>query len=108
MDRTSSNSISGADQVLKIMLCAATVVGLWVAASVVFALARVDWQVGEMARQYLVSIGLMQDYETMVDFYTHIKGVEYLICLAFLGTFPAYFRFLNRQKGAASSRVGSR
>ncbi|NTV15745.1 MAG: hypothetical protein HGA96_17750 [Desulfobulbaceae bacterium] len=83
---------------LKIILGTGTAIGLWVATAMTFALARADWQVSELARQYLVSIGLIQDFETMVDFYTHIKGVEYIICLAFLGSFPAYFKYLNRSK----------
>lgn len=88
----------GAAVGLKIMVAAASIIGLWVAAAMGFALARADWQIGEVARQYLVSIGLIQDFETLVDFYTHIKGVEYIICLAFLGSFPAYFKYLNRAK----------
>lgn len=97
MNATTSSD-KGTTLALKIMLGAAGAIGLWVAAAMTFALARVDWQVSEMARQYLVSIGLIQDFETMVDFYTHIKGVEYIICLAFLGSFPAYFKYLNRAK----------
>ena len=88
----------GARTVLKGMLIVAALVGVWVTAAMTFAFAKVDWQAGELFRQYLVSIGLIQDYETMVDFYTHIKGVEYIICVAFLGAFPAYFKFLNREK----------
>jgi hypothetical protein len=85
-----------AEKALKIMVGAGAIVGLWVATAVFFALYRLDWQVSELARQYLVSIGLLHDYETLVDFYTHIKGVEYIICLAFLGSFPAFFKYLNR------------
>lgn len=97
MNATTSTG-NGTNLALKIMLGAAGAIGLWVTAAMTFALARLDWQVSEMARQYLVSIGLIQDFETMVDFYTHIKGVEYIICLAFLGSFPAYFKYLNRAK----------
>jgi hypothetical protein len=93
-----TSASKGTANALKIMLGAAGVIGLWVVAAMTFALARADWQVSEMARQYLVSVGLIQDFETLVDFYTHIKGVEYIICLAFLGTFPAYFKYLNRAK----------
>lgn len=93
-----TSSAQGTARALKVMLGAAGALGLWVVAAMTFALARVDWQVGELARQYLVSVGLIQDFETLVDFYTHIKGVEYLICLAFLGSFPAYFKYLNRAK----------
>ncbi len=91
----------GAELTLKIMVSAGAIIGIWAATAFFFALSRLDWQVGELARQYLVSIGLLHDYETLVDFYTHIKGVEYLICLAFLGSFPAFFKFLNRSKAVS-------
>ena len=93
---------AGAQKVVKGMLVAAALIGAWVCAALMFALAKMDWQVGELLRQYLVSVGLIQDFETLVDFYTHIKGIEYLICLAFLGTFPAYFKFLNRERKTVS------
>lgn len=92
----------GAQRAMKGMMIAAGLVGAWVCAAVMFALAKMDWQVGELFRQYLVSVGLIQDFETLVDFYTHIKGVEYLICLAFLGTFPVYFKYLNRERKTVS------
>jgi len=91
-----ATTTKGAELTLKIMVSVAAIVGIWVATAFFFALSRLDWQVGELARQYLVAIGLLHNYETLVDFYTHIKGVEYLICLAFLGTFPAFFKYLNR------------
>ena len=94
---------SGSQRAVKVMLVAAGLVGAWVFTALMFALAKFDWQVGELFRQYLVSVGLIQDFETLVDFYTHIKGIEYLICLAFLGTFPAYFSYLNRERKTASS-----
>lgn len=97
MNATTTSS-RGTAVALKVMLGAAGVIGLWVATAMTFALAKADWQISEMARQYLVSVGLIQDFETLVDFYTHIKGVEYIICLAFLGSFPAYFKYLNRAK----------
>ena len=95
MNSTASSTRS-ADRALKIMVSAGVIVGLWVATAFFFALSRLDWQVGELARQYLVAVGLLHDYETLVDFYTHIKGVEYLICVAFLGSFPIFFKSLNR------------
>jgi hypothetical protein len=98
METSTTSSPKGAALALKIMVSGGALVGLWVVAAFSFALARADWQVGELARQYLVAIGLLQDFETLVDFYTHIKGIEYLICLAFLGSFPAFFKYLNRGK----------
>ena len=32
----------------------------------------------------------------MSDFYTHIKGVEYIIAVMFLGAFPAFYAYLNK------------
>ena len=75
--------------------------GVWALAALTYSMASVNWQVGELARQYLVAIGLLHDYETLVDFYTHIKGVEYIICVAFLGSFPAFFKYVNQVKAPA-------
>ncbi|MEW6594757.1 MAG: hypothetical protein AB1413_07820 [Thermodesulfobacteriota bacterium] len=75
--------------------------GLWAFGAVVFSLAKAGWQPGELLRQYLVAVGAIGEFETLVDFYTHIKGVEYIICLAFLGTFPAFFKYVNRTKAPA-------
>ena len=93
----------GARRIVKGMVVAASLVGAWVVAVLMFALAKMDWQVGELARQYLVSIGVIQNFETLVDFYTHIKGIEYIICLAFLGAFPAFFKYMNQEKRTVSS-----
>lgn len=98
MNYDSAQESRGTRIALRSMIVAASVVGLWVATAMTFALAKVDWQAGELFRQYLVSIGLIQDFETLVDFYTHIKGVEYIICVAFLGAFPAFFKYLNKEK----------
>ena len=75
-----------------------TSAGIWSIAAVLSGLARVDWQVSELLRQYLVAIGVIQEYHTFVDFYTHIKGVEYIVCIIFLGCFPAFYSYLNRSK----------
>lgn len=72
------------------------VVGLWSLSAVVAGLAQVNWQFGELLRQYMTAVGMIQEFHTMVDFYTHIKGVEYLICVAFLIGFPMFFKMLNR------------
>ena len=76
--------------------------GVWAMAAFTFSLASANWQVGELARQYLVAIGVIGEYETLVDFYTHIKGVEYIICVAFLGTFPAFFKYVSKVKTPAA------
>jgi len=69
---------------------------VWASASVLSGLAAVNWQVSELLRQYLVAVGLMQEFHTLSDFYTHIKGVEYLIVVMFLGVFPAFYSYLSK------------
>ena len=70
---------------------------LWASASVLSGLAAVNWQVSELLRQYLVAVGLIQEFHTMSDFYTHIKGVEYILAVVFLGTFPAFYSYLSKR-----------
>jgi hypothetical protein len=69
---------------------------IWSSASVLSGLAQVNWQVSELLRQYLIAVGLMQEFHTLSDFYTHIKGVEYIIAVMFLGAFPAFYSYLNK------------
>ena len=35
---------------------------------------------------------------TLVDFYQYIKGVEYLICIAFFAGFPMFYRYIHGSK----------
>jgi hypothetical protein len=42
------------------------------------------------------SIGEVTEVHTLVDFYQYIKGVEYLICIAFFVGFPIFYRKINR------------
>ena len=44
----------------------------------------------------LDQIGEWHQVYTLVDFYQYIKGVEYLICLAFFISFPMFYRYLNQ------------
>ena len=69
---------------------------LWSSAAVLSGLAQVNWQVSELLRQYLIAVGLMQEFHTLSDFYTHIKGVEYIIAVMFLSAFPAFYSYLNK------------
>lgn len=71
-------------------------IGLWAVGAILFSLVQVNWQVSELLRNYLVAVGAIGEFATLVDFYTHIKGVEYIICAAFLVAFPAFFRYVNR------------
>jgi len=71
-------------------------VGLWALAALSFSLSKVG--LSEVARQYMVAIGLISEQATLVDFYTHIKGVEYLVCVAFFAVFPVFFKYVNTPK----------
>jgi branched-subunit amino acid ABC-type transport system permease component len=82
-----------------------TVISIWSVAALLSGLAQVNWQVSELLRQYLITIGLMQEFHTLSDFYTHIKGVEYIIAVLFLGAFPAFYTYLNRTKGGIAVKT---
>ncbi len=57
-----------------IMLSFGALVCLWVAAAtMVGALHQANWQVSELARQYMLATGMMRPMHTLVDFYSHIK-----------------------------------
>ncbi len=73
-----------------------SLITIWSSAAILSGLAQVNWQVSELLRQYLVAVGLMQEFHTLSDFYTHIKGVEYIIAVLFLGAFPAFYAYLNK------------
>jgi len=80
------------------------IIGIWAITMFVGGLASVDWQVSEMFRQFLVATGNLGEYETMVDYYTHIKGVEYLIAVAFFAVFPVYYKSLKPKEVEAPTR----
>lgn len=46
----------------------------------------------------LQRIGEFKSINTLVDFYQYIKGVEYLICIAFFIGFPMFYKYINREK----------
>ena len=73
-----------------------TAVGLWALAALSFSLSQSG--MSEVARQYMVAIGLIGEQATLVDFYTHIKGIEYLVCVAFFAAFPVFFKYVNTPK----------
>ena len=79
------------------------IMGVWALATLATGLSSVNWQVSEMCRQFLVATGNLQEYETLVDFYTHIKGVEYLIAAAFFVAFPVYYKYINQKEAKVTS-----
>ncbi|MFZ5764462.1 MAG: hypothetical protein ACOY4H_02560 [Thermodesulfobacteriota bacterium] len=80
------------------------IIGIWAFATMMTGLASVNWQPTEMIRQFLVATGNLGEYETLVDFYTHIKGVEYLIAVAFFVAFPAYYKYLSPKEATVSAK----
>ncbi len=73
------------------------IIGLWATAALVSALHEAG-SVSELLRQYMVATGMMAPVHTLVDYYTHIKGIEYLICVAFFIAFPVFFTYVNREE----------
>lgn len=80
-----------------------SLITIWSSAAILSGLAQVNWQVSELLRQYLIAVGLMQEFHTLSDFYTHIKGVEYIIAVMFLGAFPVFYSYLNKPAEATSA-----
>ena len=79
---------------------AGAVFGIWAITAFTSLLAQMDWSVAEVLRQYMVATGALNEQETLVDYYTHIKGAEYIIAVAFLGLYPVFFKYVNRSKAA--------
>jgi hypothetical protein len=74
-------------------------------ATLVGGLYRVNWQVTELARQYLIATGMIEPLHTVVDFYTHIKGIEYIICVGFFVAFPLFFRYVEKRDSKVTTPV---
>jgi hypothetical protein len=49
----------------------------------------------ELFGQFFQSVGEFTEVYTLVDFYQYIKGVEYLICVAFFIGFVKFFKYIN-------------
>lgn len=52
----------------------------------------------------LGTLGQVTEVVTLVDFYTYIKGVEYLICIGFFIVFPMFYRYIHQDPGTAAKR----
>ncbi len=81
-----------------ILLGGGLLVLLWASAALVGGLHQVNWQVTELLRQMMVASGLVKPIHTLVGYYTHIKGIEYIICVAFFVAFPIFFRYVEKRK----------
>ncbi len=83
---------------------AGTLVGGWALLALLAGLKQAGWQVQELIRQYMVAIGIVTPAHTLVDFYSNIKGVEYLICLVFFVVFPLFYRYVNKDRKRIETR----
>ena len=45
--------------------------------------------------ELFAAIGQVKEVYTLVDYYQYIKGVEYLICIAFFAGFPMFYRYIH-------------
>ena len=94
-----NNSIAG-----KIVLGFGAVIGLWATAALIGGLSQAG-SITELTRQYMVATGMITPLHTLVDYYTHIKGIEYLICVAFFVAFPVFYNYVNREKKESKVQV---
>ncbi len=77
-----------------IILTLGCIVALW-AGSAMMAGIMATGGVFALAGQYMEAVGMVKPLHTLVDYYTHIKGIEYLICVAFFVAFPVFFKYVN-------------
>ncbi len=87
----------------KVMLGFGALIGLWAVSAFVGALYSANGQISEVIRGYMVATGLITPIHNLVDYYTHIKGIEYLICAAFFVAFPVFYKSLNTRKQGAEA-----
>lgn len=73
-------------------------ISIWAMSAMVGALYQSGWSMGELARQYLQATGISGSPHTLVEYYSHIKGMEYLICVVFFIAFPAFYTYVNREE----------
>ena len=50
---------------------------------------------------FFSSVGHVKEVVTLVDYYQYIKGVEYLICIAFFVGFPFFYRYIHKTDDGA-------
>jgi len=51
-------------------------------------------------------VGEVKEVFTLVDYYTYIKSMEYLICVAFFVGFPMFYRYINKKEEHTDSDTG--
>ena len=87
----------------KIIMGFGALIGLWAVTAFTSALYSANGQLSEVIRGYMIATGMITPLHNLVDYYTHIKGIEYLICVAFFVAFPIFYRSLNGDKDFKSA-----
>jgi hypothetical protein len=87
-----------------IVLGFGVLIGLWAVAALIGGLSQAG-SVTELARQYMTATGMITPLHTLVDYSTHIKGIEYLICVAFFVAFPVFYTYVNKEKKEAKVKI---
>jgi len=88
----------------KVVLGFGSLVGIWALAAFVGGIVAAGGPT-ELARQYMVATGMVTPIHTLVDYYTHIKGIEYLICVAFFVAFPVFYTYVNKENKPAKVAI---
>ncbi len=52
----------------------------------------------EWAKEFMVGVGMIKPMHTQVDYYSYVKGIEYLLCFYYFLTFPVFYIFVNNKK----------
>lgn len=80
------------------MLAVAGVITVWAGSALCSDVVHVNEQTSRLLT-FFNSIGLNKVKVTLVDYYTYIKGIEYILVVIFLCFFPLFYKFLCPKKG---------
>ena len=58
----------------------------------------------EAIMNFFQSVGTVKEVYTQVDFYTYIKSVEYMICVAFFIGFPLLYKRLHHNSESSEEK----
>jgi len=81
----------------KIMMAVGCIIGLWSISALIGGVMAAGG-VTALVSQYMTAVGMTATFSTLVEYYTYIKGIEYLICVAFFAAFPVFYNYLTPPK----------
>lgn len=73
-----------------ILLIEITVAGLIMLFGFIF---QAEW-----AKNFMIGVGMIKPMHTQVDYYSYVKGIEYLLCVYYFLIFPVFYMFVNHKK----------